>query len=66
VFTSDAMPTPFEGLLWGTLPLGASILAILFAFFIPDRTRLPVADPERVSTVADEEPVLVREERYQS
>src|SRR5947208_3426645 len=28
---SDAMPAPWEGLLWGTLPLGSSILAILLA-----------------------------------
>ena len=67
VFTSDAMPTRMEGLLWGTLPLGASVLAILFAFFIPDRTRLPVVDSERASPLPDhEEPLLVREERYQS
>ena len=38
--TSDAMPTALEGLLWGTLPLASSILAILFAFLIPDRARL--------------------------
>jgi hypothetical protein len=34
------MPTALEGLLWGTLPLASSILAILFAFLIPDRARL--------------------------
>jgi hypothetical protein len=49
---SDAMPTALEGLLWGTLPLGSSILAILFALLIPDRTRvreeivLPFPEPE--------------------
>ena len=37
---SDAMPTALEGLLWGTLPLASSILAILFAFMIPDRARV--------------------------
>jgi len=56
---SDAMPTALEGLLWGTLPLGSSILAILFAFMIPDRARvrsdivLPFPAPE-------EEGVLIR------
>jgi hypothetical protein len=35
------MPTALEGLLWGTLPLASSILAILFAFLIPDRARVP-------------------------
>ena len=37
---SDAMPTALEGLLWGTLPLGSSILAILLAVLIPDRQRI--------------------------
>jgi hypothetical protein len=57
---SDAMPTPLEGLLWGTLPLASSILAILFAFMIPDRARVrtEVVLPFRVS---DEEGALIRE-----
>src|SRR5215467_1734676 len=37
---SDAKPTDLEGLLWGTLPMASSILAILFAFMIPDRSRV--------------------------
>ena len=37
---SDAKPTDLEGLLWGTLPFASSILAILFAFMIPDRSRV--------------------------
>jgi hypothetical protein len=36
---SDAMPAPWEGLLWGILPMGCSILAILLALLIPDRGR---------------------------
>jgi hypothetical protein len=51
---SDAMPTALEGLLWGTLPLGTSIMAILLAFLIPDRVRersdslisFPAREPE--------------------
>jgi hypothetical protein len=39
-FESDAMPAPWEGLLWGILPLASSILAILFAFLLPDRERV--------------------------
>jgi len=35
---SDTMPAPWEGLLWGTLPIGSSILAILFALLLPERT----------------------------
>ncbi len=59
---SDAMPTALEGLLWGTLPLASSILAILFAFLIPDRVRarsevvVPFPAPEH-------EGALVREAR---
>jgi hypothetical protein len=34
---TDAMPAPWEGLLWGILPLACSILAMLFALLIPDR-----------------------------
>jgi hypothetical protein len=52
---SDAMPTAVEGLLWGTLPIGSSILAILLAFMLPDRARVrrevvvtfPARDEER-------------------
>jgi uncharacterized membrane protein len=59
---SDAMPTALEGLVWGTLPVGSSILAMLFAFLIPDSARgrsdmvLPFPAPE-------EEGVLIREAR---
>jgi hypothetical protein len=35
--TSDSMPAPWEGLLWGLLPIGSSILAILFALLLPER-----------------------------
>jgi 6-pyruvoyl-tetrahydropterin synthase related domain len=34
---SDAMPTAWEGLMWGTLPFGCSLLAILLAIFLPER-----------------------------
>jgi hypothetical protein len=52
---SDAMPTAVEGLLWGTLPLASSILAILLAILVPDRRRrrrevlvgLPAPEEER-------------------
>jgi hypothetical protein len=33
---SDAMPAPWEGVLWGTLPIGCSFLSILLAFLLPD------------------------------
>jgi hypothetical protein len=50
---SDAMPTAFEGLMWGILPMGSSILAIVLAILLPDRERIqerlvsfPVRTPE--------------------
>lgn len=61
---SDAMPTALEGLLWGTLPLGSSILAILFAILIPDRRRV-LAEPEVILPFPARQPedTLVREAR---
>jgi hypothetical protein len=38
---SDAIPAPWEGLLWGILPISTSILAILFALLIPDKLLNP-------------------------
>lgn len=35
--SSDTMPAPWEGLLWGILPIGSSILAILFALLLPEK-----------------------------
>jgi 6-pyruvoyl-tetrahydropterin synthase related domain len=57
---SDAMPTALEGLLWGTLPLASSILAILFAFMIPDRARIRT-DHVYAFPVHDEEGALIQE-----
>jgi hypothetical protein len=37
---SDAMPAPWEGLIWGILPIGSSFLAILLFVLLPDRTRV--------------------------
>jgi len=34
--TSDSVPAPWEGLIWGLLPIGSSILAILFALLLPE------------------------------
>lgn len=32
---SDSMPAPWEGLIWGTLPIGSSFLAILMIILFP-------------------------------
>ena len=37
---SDAIPPAWMGLLWGTLPIGASIVAIFLVLFLPARQRL--------------------------
>jgi hypothetical protein len=36
---SDSKPTAFVGLLWGTLPIGSSLLAILLVVLLPARQR---------------------------
>ena len=48
---SDSIPTPFEGLIWGTLPIGSSILAILFVFLLGEPRRV-----QREITVSRETP----------
>jgi len=37
---SDAVPSALEGLLWGTLPIGSSFLAIVLVILLPERRRL--------------------------
>jgi hypothetical protein len=49
---SDAVPPAWQGLLWGILPIGSSILAILLLLMIPDRARayeklVPIPAPSR-------------------
>jgi hypothetical protein len=39
VFGPAQMPPHWQGIMWGTLPFGSSILAILVVLFIPDRRR---------------------------
>jgi hypothetical protein len=53
--TSDSVPAPWEGLLWGLLPVGTSILAILFALLLPEKAAtqgqlvtLPAYDNDQV------------------
>jgi hypothetical protein len=41
VIPSDAVPAPWEGLIWGILPIGSSILAILFVLFLVEPRRVP-------------------------
>ena len=47
--SSDAMPAPWEGLLWGTLPIGSSFLAILLAWLpFGARVRYPADEVSAV------------------
>lgn len=39
---SDAVPPAWEGLLWGTLPIGVSFLAIFLEIAFPNKRRVPV------------------------
>jgi hypothetical protein len=51
---SDAVPAPWEGLIWGILPIGSSILAILFVWLLAEPRRvqevitIPAESPEGV------------------
>jgi hypothetical protein len=38
---SDAIPAPWQGLLWGTLPIGISLLAIFLELLLPAARRVP-------------------------
>jgi hypothetical protein len=39
---SDAMPAPWQGLMWGILPIGVSFLAIFLELLLPTGRRVPV------------------------
>jgi hypothetical protein len=55
IIPSDAIPAPWEGYLWGTLPIGSSFLAILFVFFLIE----PRRDVAEVVLVPQEAPEAV-------
>jgi hypothetical protein len=39
---SDTMPPPWQGLLWGILPIGVSFLAIFLELLLPEERRIPL------------------------
>ncbi len=53
------MPTAFEGLMWGILPVGVSLLALLLVLMLPERRRVreTLEFPAPMTT----EPVILRE-----
>jgi hypothetical protein len=57
---SDAVPSPWQGLMWGTLPMASSILAIGLVLLLPGRRKLiepveiPAREREQAHYVAEE------------
>ena len=51
---SDAIPSAWMGLLWGTLPVGVSVVAIFLVLFLPERQALrrPVESTPAISEPA--------------
>jgi hypothetical protein len=47
---SDAMPAPWQGILWGTLPVGVSFLSIFVVLFFRQSHRMPVGVPLHVES----------------
>lgn len=41
VIPTDAKPAPWQGLIWGILPIGSSIVAILFLALLAEPRRIP-------------------------
>jgi len=55
---SDARPAPWEGVLWGILPMASSVVAILFLILLPDRR---LARIDNILTIPAPEPVYAPE-----
>jgi hypothetical protein len=57
---SDAVPSPWQGLMWGTLPMASSILAIGVVLLLPGRRKfiepveIPAREREQAHYVAEE------------
>ncbi|HKO11980.1 MAG TPA: hypothetical protein VJV22_08430, partial [Acidobacteriaceae bacterium] len=54
VFGPAQMPPHWQGVMWGTLPFGSSILAILVVLLIPDRRRRKEYDDTRIDPISEE------------
>jgi hypothetical protein len=53
-------PAPWQGLLWGLLPIGSSILAIIVVLLFPERRRM-VAAPIAFPAGPTDETIFIRE-----
>jgi len=60
---ADAVPAPWEGLLWGILPMGSAILTVLLFILLPDRQMAPrvVRIPSRTESDTANDVLYVRE-----
>jgi len=54
VFSTAQMPPHWQGLMWGTLPFGSSILAILVVLLIPDPRRREEYDDTSIAPISEE------------
>jgi hypothetical protein len=52
---SDAVPAPWQGLMWGILPIGVSFLAIFLELLLPERRRSLVPFGIRVASERPEQ-----------
>jgi hypothetical protein len=52
-------PTEMQGLMWGILPVGSSLFALLLVLLVPERRRL--ATTLEFPTRATVEPMILRE-----
>jgi hypothetical protein len=59
---SDAMPAPWQGLLWGILPIGVSFLTIFLELFLPRARAVPGNSPIPVRSDDRERILALRSE----
>jgi hypothetical protein len=57
---SDAVPTPWQGLMWGTLPIASSLLALGLVLLLPGRRSL--TEPVEITSRPQEEEHYLAEE----
>ena len=50
------IPPHWQGMLWGTLPFGSSLLALLVVFLLPERRRLDALEDQSAATSHDVAP----------
>ena len=61
---SDAIPPAWMGLLWGTLPMGVSILTIFLVLFLPEDRQLSMVVDQKPSRAEEREHHYVARESH--